>query len=744
MIFNLRYLLFAFVVLSASRAAAQLEDPFGLGALDAQPAPPAAEAPPAGAPLAPAAQPAPESTATSLPNNPAVRAALEWPRDNPSHAFRAVIALVDLGHPELARPLLEELQARNLDDAARAALVEEFGSPRMLQLARVEALQPIGAAFADATMSAAAARATDPARLAQLVAELSDPSPEIRRAARGDLGAAGRAGAKFLLEALARESDPNRRANLLAAAAHLRPIIDGPLLAMLETTGPRLHADVANLLAQLQFPQAVPLIVPTTSPHAEPTLRAALAELEQGVPPFLADAENQIELWFWNDASQTLTSARYPADDARSIWMARLAQRLVRVRPDSAEVRVKALAVSAEANGLALLGISTDPAEPLPQPTVHVRWPALESPLVNDVLAYALKSNYAHAAVAASDELARRGDVSVLFSTDAKPSPLAAALTHGNRRIRFAALRAIMTLDPRSPYPGSSRVPDALAYFAGATGGSAAIVAMPSMVDAADVAGKLSAANMHGEPTMFGSDVPKLAQQLSDLELILVDADILSPGVRQVLYELRITPASAHVPVAVLAADGRFEAAQKIVSEHQRMIAVPRPQTPEAVAQIAARLKSIVARESTSAPERAQQAVLALTWTANLLERGRTFYALRRESTPVAAALYRPATTDPAIDALARFHTPESQRALIAFASQRAFPIEARRKAAAAFDASVRMSDLLLTSDEILAQYAIYNASETADADTQQVLGAILDTIEARTRITEADAAPSN
>ena len=39
-----------------------------------------------------------------------------------------------------------------------------------------------------------------------------------------------------------------------------------------------------------------------------------------------------------------------------------------------------------------------------------------------------------------------------------------------NRRVRFAALRAIMTLDPKSPYPGSSRVPEAFAWFAGGTG----------------------------------------------------------------------------------------------------------------------------------------------------------------------------------------------------------------------------------------------------------------------------------
>jgi hypothetical protein len=39
---------------------------------------------------------------------------------------------------------------------------------------------------------------------------------------------------------------------------------------------------------------------------------------------------------------------------------------------------------------------------------------------------------------------------------------------------------------------------------------------------------------------------------------------------------------------------------------------------------------------------------------------------------------------------------------------------------------------VLLTTDQILMQYDRYNASETADADTQRVLGSLLDAIESR------------
>jgi hypothetical protein len=53
-------------------------------------------------------------------------------------------------------------------------------------------------------------------------------------------------------------------------------------------------------------------------------------------------------------------------------------------------------------------------------------------------------------------------------------------------------------------------------------------------------------------------------------------------------------------------------------------------------------------------------------------------------------------------------------------------------EAVAAFRTSVAENGVLLTSDEIVAQYDRYNASARADVDTQQILGAVLDAIESR------------
>jgi hypothetical protein len=669
------------------------------------------------------------AAAAVLETNPAVRAALEWPRTRPADALRAICVFVDLGRTELAQPILAELQARNLSEGELAALVKEFGSHRMLQLAREEKLAPAGGEFSQAAMSAAAAEATNPARLRDQISRLGDPSALVRELALTDLASAGQTGAIALLEAMAVEGDAERRSMLGASARRLRPLVDGPLLAMLETNDPALRAVVAGLLSEAGVPQAAPLLAPASSSAAQRDLVDALDQFRRGAVPFALDGDDRVELWHWDDGSQSLSSARYPAEDARILWMARLAERLAALRPQRRAESQQAIVLRLEADGRRNFTLPRQAAES-GEPD-GVRLASIDSQLLSDVLSDALKRDYTLAAAAAIDEMARRGDARVLLTADGQPSPLADALVHAERRVRWAALRAIVALDPASPYPGSSRVPDALAWFARGAGIRQGLVAMPTVAEATDLAGKLSAAGIEAEGTNRGADVARLAQQMPDLELVLVDMDIIAPNVRQVLYELRITPATGRIPVALLATEERLAEARRLAGEHERVVAVPLPATAEAVTKFAERLLAQAPRDAAAVDERAAQALEAVAWMAQLLGRGRSFYALRREAPAAAFNLFQ-SSAAPALDALARMGTPFCQQALVVYASQPTLPIDTRRQAAAAFDAAVKAHGLLLTRGEILAQYDLYNASADADANTQEVLGALLDAMEQR------------
>jgi hypothetical protein len=120
----------------------------------------------------------------------------------------------------------------------------------------------------------------------------------------------------------------------------------------------------------------------------------------------------------------------------------------------------------------------------------------------------------------------------------------------------------------------------------------------------------------------------------------------------------------------------------------------------------------------------------AIAWLADLLARPGSFYDLHRVAPMIEAALYQPELAEKSIASLALLGTPVSQRALVDYASRASLPLAARQQAAAAFQQSVARSGILLTDEEMLRQYDRYNASATADADTQKVLSAILDTLE--------------
>jgi len=680
-------------------------------------APPAAGVPPA-APTAAAEAPAP-----SIETDPAILAALEHPRETPADYFQSIIWLIELGRPELAKPILDELAKLPLTDAQRADLVTRFGSRDMLMVAQAKELAPAGAQFTSACMNAAASVIKDPKRIATLVAQLAGPTTEGRLIARNDLAAIGQTGINATLEALAKETDPAQRAAIASAARQMNPLVVGPLLAMLDTADPELRATVSTLLESLSVRQAVPLL-PQAPGTAEQALTEALTSYRRGMLPFAPDASGQIELWHWDDAAKRLTSKRYPAEEARIIWMARLARELARYSPEDSHRTRQARLLELEAAALAGMADSSALAE-------------LQSDQLSDLnqlLADALKLNYTHAAVAAADALGNRGFDSVLYSYefDTQAAPLARALRHPNRPVRFAALRAIMQLDPKAPYPFSSYVPDALAWFAAGAGERRAVVALQTTAAATNLAGMLNAEGLQGAATSSGREAVDMALAMPDLEMIFLDVNINGPAIRQVVYELRINPTTAEVPIAILAPNARLAAAGQIASEHQRVIAVPRIHSSAVLHRTIDRLTALSGRFATPPNARAAQAVEALTWLSKLASGERPFYKVRRSEPVIEAALYRANSANPAIDTLGKLGTAESQTALVNFASQPALPIQSRVQSADAFGNSVAAQGVLLTTDQILTQYDRYNASETADADTQHVLGSLLDTIESR------------
>jgi CheY-like chemotaxis protein len=586
------------------------------------PAPPAAAAVPPAAPAKDAAKTQPAGPADIGPKpekNPAVLSALEMPRNKPADYVESILLLIDLGRPELAKPILADLTKLPLTDAQRQELVDQFGAGSMLKLLRTKELAPEGAAFADACMAVASAASNNPQRIAALIQQLADPSPENRLLAQHDLAASGQKAATATLETFAREPDRNRRIAIAAGIAAMHPVVDGMLLAMLDTRDPALRADVAELLRELQVPQAHPLVV---NGNMQQEIATTLSMYERGTPIFTPDQDNMVEVWQWNDATKQLSSARIPADEARIIWMSKLARTLTQLDPQNPDYQRRALILAWEAESTKH-GAGNWPINP--------KFISEADPqFLGAVLAESLKNDHPHAAISAISAMAQRRDPGILMTSDGKPSPLADALTSPNRNVRFAALSAIMALDPQSPYPGSSRVPEALGWFANSGAERRALTAMPTTAAASDLAGRLAAHQLVAEPTNSGGELINMARTITDVDLILVDMDIILPNIREVLYQLRTNPTTGETPIAILAAEGRLEAAKKLAEEHQRVIAVPRPHTDEIVTNTVQQLAKLADRDAVQADARVAQANEAKAWLDKLESGARPFYVIRR------------------------------------------------------------------------------------------------------------------
>jgi len=133
-----------------------------------------------------------------------------------------------------------------------------------------------------------------------------------------------------------------------------------------------------------------------------------------------------------------------------------------------------------------------------------------------------------------------------------------------------------------------------------------------------------------------------------------------------------------------------------------------------------------------SSDDRFAHASRAIEWLSRVsVDSKYGFYNVAHYQSRMLDWLYHPEFTEPAAKILAANPSAAAQQALVSFISQNELPIEARQAVANAFEKAVESSGTLLTTSEINLQYDRYNASENQPKETQQVLGRVLDIIEA-------------
>jgi CheY-like chemotaxis protein len=686
--------------------------------------------------------------------DPTVRAVLESNPVEPAELVRAIETLINLRHAAAGKAFMQRLAGWQLEDKALAELVGQYGTGTFLRMALQPALNPEATEFSQRALDGANRYHRSPERIAELLAQLKDPSPDVRSRAAVRLRRGGDAAVNAMLGVLANAELADDHANVRTALVELGANAVGPITAGLASPNAELKAQIAEILGRMGAKEsAAYLLLPAVSPQSPERLRAAartaLQKLLGAVPTrdeavrllynearlyyegkaaAQPDAEGRVALWSWDAAGQA-TSAHYDAADGALVVAARLAGNLYQLEPRSIFVRRLYLGSLLE-----LAAIQAGPGQPLPtgEGTAYDLAKAAGEEAISDLLKEALQTDRPRAAAACVRILGELVSADYVQRDAPKPSLLARAVVSPDRRLRFAAVGTLVKLDPKVPYAGSSGLTEALVFFARSSGVPKALVADRSMQEAQRLAGLLSGLGFDVTTAMSTHELLKRASSSPDYAFAVVDTRL--PGISSdfLLQQLGQDWRTAELPVGLVAPLEELDAAQRLTRLHRHTAVVIRPQDHDAMQSQLERLLSAVGRDLIPQNERNQHAAQALHWIAQLTAGPQPVYDFRRHERAIETPLYDPGLSALAAAAMANLGTPLSQTALVDLASGQAMPLEARQAAVDAFRRSVARFGPLLTTQQIQLQYDRYNQSVLQPKETQDLLGAILDILESR------------
>ncbi len=329
----------------------------------------------------------------------------------------------------------------------------------------------------------------DPDRIMSDI-ELLAQGQRAHRNASQRLAAAGQYAAPQMLAALLDENQSRLHPYILASMVTIGQPLVAPLSEALPQLDPVPMRQVAQVLAEIGYPQALPamkqvLESPTADPDARAAVKAAYSSLltstRQAVD--LSAAEWNLGLGQTQYTTATSNSEDLPGYDTSIgsglVWAYGPKIGLVPT-PVPGEIFGDVLAMRSAKRALAL-NDGLDPAlslylmanlrreNNLPADTVDPSYPSEMQPAgfyamlagpdrLHDVLARAIADGDSELALDAIEALAATAGTDALVSRGSAQQPLMAALSYPDRKVRFRAAEALAHVRPTEGFPGAHRV----------------------------------------------------------------------------------------------------------------------------------------------------------------------------------------------------------------------------------------------------------------------------------------------
>jgi hypothetical protein len=699
---------------------------------------------------------------------PAVKAVFEANPRTPEKLWWAIDTLTQLRRPEMATAFIRMLTSAQLNADQLTRLADSAGADSLFRIA-ADTSQPLE--LRQLANNAIAAQQTyyqDVGRLHTWASQLGNPDLRTRDFARRALMRGGQHSVSHLVGVL---SDANQAAAHPFASEILSSLEQEalpPLIGLLhEAPQPAVRQIAAQYIAQqgglaaqeelytASLAENSPITLPGVTPQNVQTVLNAATRRELDGAFDSSRTSHTEQTWTWNNQQGALVTANYRGDDRAMYQARRISTALQTVAPqDEMSVRMARLAFLDGATRQSGYDQPLDLSQNSPFAQALSWGPGNVSLTLSD----AMSSGHFPAAVAACQILSVIGTPEMLY-TGNSVSPLAAAANSYDARVRIAATRAILQINPPQGFPGSSAVPNSLALMATSRGVAKALIIHPRADLAEDWAGQLAELGYQSDIALNYQEAMARCNYATDYEIVFVHM-ALAIGAEEMLHRWRCDPRVAQIPIALIPHPQDIAGAELLAERLAAQDTVPQnawqtlvhadhptgqplpnwrrlppplvmppfPSRPQLAATLQ-QVTQLADRSRLPLQTRQQTADWSMQQMAAISQNPGP-YDLRPHMPVVQQALgtswgYQPATT-----IMANMGTHSSQQVLTQLASQQSLPTAQRQLAVDAFRQSVSRHGVQLTRPEVVAQYNRYNASEFEPRESQRLLSNVLNTLE--------------
>ncbi len=495
------------------------------------------------------------------------------PPKTPFELVEAIDYLIRVGHEAQALPLAQKLTNASPDAETLLEIRNQIGSAKLLtmQSSQNPQLNALMVKFADSVAQASTQLTTDKGRIRRLIAQLS-ASKEESELASERLSRLGSQVVGFLVDAYtAPDVTPETRTAIQKTLNDLEISAVPGLLGVLRHPDTQVQIAVIQALGSIDDPRALPWLVFQSTRKGEvgAAAKKAVDKLNHGHPipspmDYLKNASasyldhdvefatKNVELWNWDNQQKMMVSRSLDQNGAKGAIGYRLARLALDLDPTDESSQTIALStlLQEESDRLGQAFPQADPA--------GVWSMALASgpKTLENVLKRAMTTGrHERVAVLAVQALGQVVSTSDLVVPGGQPHILVKALSSPDRRVQFAAAKALVDLDPSQQFPGSSRVVPVLSRFLLSNPAlPRAVVIHNHIGEGSDWTTYLKAAGYDATLEASGRDGFSEIARRGDAELVLISThlDPTSWTLPETISNIKADSRTAGVPVIVV------------------------------------------------------------------------------------------------------------------------------------------------------------------------------------------------